>query len=286
MLGMGCSSPWVREASEQVRGVTAPFHWRQMSLSLTEENGAADPREAYERALGPRWERVQCKDVELRADALASGRVLVAVHGMGGDGAEWSELLPALARLHPSAAFMFQWKPHVERRELVRALSRGLERIAACSRGHAEEIWVIAHSAGGVLASRAAGELRIQDDEPRVRLWTIASPLAGTGMRAEPGSFDGSDRFAVELGGLMGAYRPAGPRVTVVHLRTRAPADSVMKPGTGGHLPNDPAVGVPSAPQVDLPETLTHDGSLRWVVERLLEGERWERTGHLPKTVL
>jgi hypothetical protein len=57
----------------------------------------------------------------------------------------------------------------------------------------------------------------------------------------------------------------------VVHLRTSAPADPFMLPNQD-HLPNDRRVGVPGAPQIDLPRRLGHDEALEYVSERLADG--------------
>jgi hypothetical protein len=59
--------------------------------------------------------------------------------------------------------------------------------------------------------------------------------------------------------------------VRVVHLRTQAPADVSMM-GLPAHPPNDPSVGVPGAPQINLPAKLNHDGALIYVIRALMDG--------------
>jgi hypothetical protein len=194
--------------------------------------------------------------------------IVVLVHGVGGDGPEMEQVLPPLAEWQPPAIFMLRWVPWDDR-DLVRdRLAAGISRIADCAREH--RVLVIAHSAGGVITSHAASKIVVSDRAP-VELWTVASPLAGTVRRA--GNPDGKAEatLMLDLGSRITQYPEAAPGVTVKHLRTQAPADHIMEP-SGDLMPNDPKIGVPGAPQYDLPAQLTHEGALVYVVQQLTSG--------------
>ena len=75
----------------------------------------------------------------------------------------------------------------------------------------------------------------------------------------------------LDFGTRIAGYPAAAPGVAAVHLRTQYPGDSVMQP-TATHLRNDPKIGIPGAPQVDLPAELSHDGALGWVAEKIADG--------------
>ena len=65
---------------------------------------------------------------------------------------------------------------------------------------------------------------------------------------------------------------PAAARnVLVTHLRTQFPGDVVMEPKFDRHAPNMRGVGVLGATEIDLPSSLSHDGSLLYVARRLVK---------------
>jgi pimeloyl-ACP methyl ester carboxylesterase len=206
-----------------------------------------------------------------KLDAGEEGDPIVLVPGITGDGREWWPALLQLGRTQPQGIFMFRWSAQKKRGALVDAFARGLERLASCMVG-TERIRVVAQSAGGVLASFAAGRMHLAQQAPRVEVLTVASPLAGTGLQPD-GAPDPEDRFIVELGGTYPPYPGPAQGVTVVHLRTQAPSDPVMRPSSSGHWPNDPQVGVRGARQVDLPQSLGHDEALAYVCARLGDGK-------------
>ena len=75
----------------------------------------------------------------------------------------------------------------------------------------------------------------------------------------------------LDFGTRITEYPVAPTSVATVHLRTQYPGDQVMKP-KDGLAPNDPAVGIPGARQVDLPATLTHDEALVYVAQKIADG--------------
>ena len=172
---------------------------------------------------------------------------------------------------------MFRWVPYDERDAITHRLAAGISRLAECLPGSEGRLLVIAHSAGGVVASFAVSRMRLPASTtktPWVTVLTVASPLAGTVKRAP--NADGKEQlaFVLDLGTSIPAYPAAAPGVHAVHLRTHPPADSIMEP-YGGLCPNDPGIGVPGAPQLDLPEGLDHPGALQFVVGEVACG-RWK----------
>ncbi len=194
----------------------------------------------------------------------ASKPLVVLVHGVGGEGPEMAESVPLLRGWD---VFMHRWVPYESRDEVAQRLADGLTRLSACAPDR--QLLVIAHSAGGLVASHAASRVKLVG-AAQLDVWTVASPLAGTVRRA--GNADGRAEavLMLDLGSRITQYPAAARGVSVKHLRTSARADWIMKP-VGDLMPNDPNVGVPGAPQIDLPETLDHGGALVWVVGALAE---------------
>ncbi|MBL8958195.1 MAG: hypothetical protein JNK82_45905 [Myxococcaceae bacterium] len=192
--------------------------------------------------------------------------VVVLVHGIGGEGPEMAASVPLLREWD---VFMFRWVPYEDRDEAAQRLADGVTRLSACA--PERQLLVLAHSAGGVVASHAASRVKLSP-EAKLDVWTVASPLAGTVRRA--GNADGRAEavLMLDLGSRISRYPIAARGVSVKHLRTSAAADDIMQP-TGDLVPNDVKVGVPGAPQLDLPDNLTHGGALVWVVGQLVRGD-------------
>jgi pimeloyl-ACP methyl ester carboxylesterase len=217
-------------------------------------------------------------DPALSCSALpGGGQMVVVVHGLGGDREEMERALPALFATRPAGLFMFRWVPYDDRDVLVRRLAVGLSRLHACA--PSAQVLVVAHSAGGVLASLSLGRLRdrVEASEPWLTVLTVASPLAGT-AHIPPREDDRTEAmFLFDLGHAIIEYPvPSARGVRVVHLRTSPPADKFMETFLD-HEPNDPTVGVPGAAQVDLPPELDHDAALAYVTGRIADGSwlRW-----------
>jgi hypothetical protein len=183
-----------------------------------------------------------------------------------------------LMRAHPASVFMFRWVLYEPRDELVARLATGISRLAQCLPDSEGRLVVLAHSAGGVIASLAAHQIKLPPATrpvPWVTVLTVASPLSGKRDRAP--NADGSQQalFFFDLGTRITGYPAAAAGVRVVHLRTHYPADWVMEPN-GDLSPNDPTVGVPGAPQLELPDGLGHPESLEYVAAEIA-ADRWKR---------
>lgn len=204
-----------------------------------------------------------------------TGPAVVLVPGIGGDRAEWEEAVAEISASRPAALFMFRWGPMERLEAMTRDLALGLSTLLSCR--PEEEVVVLAHSAGGIIASAAAPLVRAPPgDAPRLKILTVASPLAGILSWRKPG-IDGGPQthFIVQLGARLTPYSAPAPGVAAVHLRTHYPADPVMRPAKN-FIPNDPAVGIPGARQLDLPADLGHDEALLAVASWFADGT-WRR---------
>ncbi|HEV8324202.1 MAG TPA: hypothetical protein VG389_21470 [Myxococcota bacterium] len=265
LLGLAGCGPVDSNATSASRdvGLTGWFAVAAASIELT---GAPDPEDVY----AARFSSVPLGRYTPPCDwltgagaaAAAPGPVYVFVHGIKGDGPEWWPVVPVVASLHPGAMYMFRWLPYEGRDALVEALAGGVSRLGQCLAGRAKAVVILAHSAGGVLAARAAASIKVPAGGAPVHVVTVAAPLAGTGERK--GRSDGAEeaKFLLDLGTSLPPYAAAAAGVDVTHLRTHWPADTVMKPDEHGRAPNDPTWAVPGARVVELPAELTHDGAL------------------------
>ena len=234
------------------------------------DRGPGPPKSAYRERfeLLPLAEpRVKCADLALPE----AGPVYVVIHGIGGDGPEFEDAVPVLAATKPAALYLFRWVPYDGLDRIGASLGVGLSKLLACRpRG---EVIVLAHSAGGIVASYGASRVRVPSESPddAVTVVTVASPLAGNvnRARAKDGAVEG--RFMLDLGSRITEYPPAPRGVRGLHLRTSYPADNVMKPN-GDFIPNDPKVGIPGARQVSLPAELGHVEAYGYVVRKFADG--------------
>lgn len=217
-------------------------------------------------------EGVLCTEL-FRRQKNQSGPLIVLVHGVGGDGIEMERAVPALVGGGPASVFMFRWVPYDERDAIAQRLADGLFRLTSCIPSAPGRLLVVAHSAGGVVSSFAAARMHIDRPwvEPWVTVMTVASPLHGTVRRAGNMSGRQEATFMLDMGSTISGYPAAAPGVRVLHLRSSPKSDAVMRP-SGDLMPNDPTIGVPGAPQIDLPDTLDHAGALVYVADRIADG--------------
>lgn len=193
--------------------------------------------------------------------------VYILVHGVRGPGAEWWPVIPTLTASNPEGIFFFRWNVTQSRAQIIDSLVTGINRIAACHpQGYPV---VLAHSAGGIVVSYAASHFSIPTGQS-LDILTVASPLSGVGLHQKAEDDSGEQRFMVDLGAMKTGFPAAAPNVRVTHFRTQFPGDTVMEPRFGQHAPNQPGVGVKGATEIDLPNNQTHDGSLLFVVRRLI----------------
>jgi pimeloyl-ACP methyl ester carboxylesterase len=179
----------------------------------------------------------------------------VFVHGYGGDNGEWHAIPTLLESTHPAAMFMFRWSANGNREQTESLLAAGVSHLLACFAGRAHPVLLLAHSAGGLVASYAQSRIIVPAGAtlPAVYVVTVASPLAMSQTMS------------------LGTLPAEAKGVRVAHLRTSYPADPHMKPDDG-RLPNDPSVGVAGARQIDLPPDVNHDGSILYAAQRFADG--------------
>ena len=226
-------------------------------------------------AYDDHFERIAFRIDDIACDALTKDLgdedkpIVVLLHGAGGEGVEMKKAVPLLVDSQLAATYVLRWSPWDRRETLVNQLAGGISRIGQCIPDSAGRLVVIAHSAGGVLAALAAGKVVPPKNAPRdwVTIVTVAAPLSG--------HIRGDDRgpepaFMFDLANTPEYPHPA-PGVRVLHLRTSVTGDAQMTPIIG-HSPNDVRVGVPGAPQIDLPENLTHAGALIYVSRLIADG--------------
>lgn len=222
-----------------------------------------------------RWVAVQngegCAQL---AASIGPGEVYVLVPGVKGDGDEVTHLLPVLAAARPAAMYLFRWVNYDTRDRIARSFAAGVSYLLECVPALDGRLLVIAHSAGGLVASYGVNRLRIPKRPrigPALYVLTVASPLAGLNDRQPNPDGREEARFVLDFGTRITGYPVAPLAASVTHLRTHYPADAVMKPNAG-LAPNDPNVGVPGARQIDLPEELTHDGALTYAAQKIADG--------------
>ena len=237
------------------------------ATSLDDEDDAP-----YMERLG-RAHRRQFQAVQLDGACPAlpgPGTVFVLVHGIGGEGSEWVGVIPTLALSQPATMYMYRWFAYAERGAIVKGLVEGVQQLASCN--PESPIIVIGHSAGGVITAFAASRFQLAARAAPVTLITVASPLAGIGVRPEIEDADDRMHFFNDLGTTHRSYPAASPGVSVLHLRTKYPGDVIMKPSRAGYAPNALSAVVKGARVLDLPATLGHDDSLLYVARELQVG--------------
>ncbi|MBK7862811.1 MAG: hypothetical protein IPJ65_30235 [Archangiaceae bacterium] len=249
---IGCARPvgWFR--ADKTPAIEDDYDGRFEALSLGSDAGC-DPVAAR-----------QADDKSL---------IIVLVPGIGGDGEEMHASLPLVMGAKPASVYMFRYRAFDARDGLVEQLASGLTRLASCIPDCAGRMLVLAHSAGGVLSSRAVAQVKPPDGVTGdwLTLITVASPLAGTSRVPSGGSPPPDRPLMLELGVKIDSYPDPVPGVRAVHLRSSAQSDGFMRP-SGDHLPNDPKVGVPGAPQIDLPAGLDHSQALIYVAKKIGDG--------------
>ena len=238
----------------------------------------ADKLPSLEDAYDERFEPIAlspegpCDPVRARLGE-APKPIIVMVPGVGGDGEESREAVPALMAAKPASVFMFRYDPFEEIGALTERLATGLSRLAECIPEGAGRLIVLAHSGGGLISTIAVADVKPPKDVQGdwLTLLTVASPLAGTSRFPTPQN-QAKQRLMRVLGTNNTVPFPEPAKgVRVVHLRSSAQSDGYMAP-SGDHLPNDPKVGSPGAPHFDLPVELSHSQALVYVAKRVGDG--------------
>lgn len=184
--------------------------------------------------------------------------VVILVHGAFGFGDEWHQLVAALRARPRVTTLAFAWGgPWTRKPSLAAEALRRLVQAAVDGAPAGAEVLVIAHSAGGALASYVAERLRvppIQQSTRRVRVISIAAPA---GMNLAP--YRPAHSVDTPLGFAVGGEQPPlgpiargvdyteyatddAPRVA---LPARAGAKQVWLGARVGHLESVPLVALP-----------------------------------------
>jgi hypothetical protein len=227
--------------------------------------------ESKETPLALDWSSPDCSVVRALISS-GDGPVWILVHGIGGVGPEWSEVHASLKRQPMRAVFHYRWLPNESMEDLVEALAVGIGRILQCAPEGPLTMRIFAHSAGGVLSAKAASRIAVprRTPVPVVDVVTVASPMAGLFSRSI--SEDPSALFFNNLSTDM-RYAVPARGVSVTHVRTLYPGDSVMVPAPDGHQANDPRALVPTARVFTLPLGTTHVGALVLVAQHFGDGD-------------
>lgn len=196
-------------------------------------------------------------------------RLFVIVPGALGYGWEWDGAAKALGEARVPW-FVFWWQPWKSLGLGAAQLHDVLAAQIAYAPRSLEEIVVIAHSAGGVLAAHAVGELKVP--EPlRVRVVTIGAPFAG--MSVVPAVGDGEPLGSPAMfatSGVLSRYPKLPPRVEVVTYVTSGTSDPVMK-RRFGHDPAPLGVGPRAAQRIEVDAKEDHNHLVSRVVEAQLQ---------------
>ncbi len=239
-----------------------------VTLLLVTSGCHAHPRGLFKVSPGPRAavsKSTACSAVE------GGGPVVVLVHGMGGETANADEVVEELGGLEPAAVLSFRWGALEETGELVERFAGTLVGLTRClTRG--QQLVVVAHSAGGVLASLAAERLHEGQwsSSGRHVVLTVASPLAGMGYSSWRTRLLPAKPFLLTVGGKLERYAAAPAHVSFFHLRTHAAADPVMRPARAWHWPDAPEAVVPASTEYALPVDVGHDEALLWAARELV----------------
>ncbi|MBS1150282.1 MAG: hypothetical protein H6Q89_1980, partial [Myxococcaceae bacterium] len=216
----------------------------------------------------------QEQSCEAIAAKVREGPVVVFVPGVRGAGEEINAMLPRLARTQPSSFFLYRWVPWVERDAITRGFAAGISHLLDCVPWIDGRLLVVAHSAGGVVVGYGATWLDVPRRDrkgPALYVLTVAAPLAGMEEVAPKNGGPKEAPFILDFGTRIDGYPVSPSAMAAVHLRTQYPGDPVMRVRSR-LVPNDPTVGFPGARQIDLPAALSHDGAMKYVLEKIADG--------------
>lgn len=206
-------------------------------------------------------------------DTCPSGPIYIGVPGYWGDGIEW----PQAAAFWQDRLYMYRWSPDADVNVTLGDLRWGVDRLARCG----PPVFLIGHSAGGIVVSLVASELA-PVPEGHLTILTASSPLAGTGT--EPSEPRPGEPMSAHLHEVMNRYAAPAPGIRAIHLRTNPLVDAINM-AHYARDPIDPTVVLPGAVLIDVPRSLGHDPALIWAAERIGDG-RWaawlEHTEDLP----
>lgn len=200
--------------------------------------------------------------------------LFVLVPGLLGYGWEWNGAQIALGQLDAASVLVYEWDPWTSLQGASRRLAEHCRFLLRRLPSSVRKVVVIGHSAAGLLAVRAAGEL---SPPAGVQLEVIAvgAPLAGMGMN--PWSAEDLANTALPIA-LSGHFKHWPEPAAGLRLRIfpTGPSDPVMRPRLG-HDPADGRVLPPGAELTPLPRELDHNVALSYLARRIVAEERAAR---------
>ena len=194
-------------------------------------------------------------------------RLFVIVPGGLGYSWEWTPAVRRLAAAPDTEFVVYWWEPYGTMQTATQGLVRYVnDLLTPVSARSLEEVVVVAHSIGGIVAAHAAHELR-PPDGVHIRVATIGTPFAGM---VGAGYADVMSSIALfSIYAPWHRYPSPAEGVELVEYRTSWPDDPVMKPRVG-HQPAPPGVGPQPRLTVQLPR-MDHNACVELVVQRLLD---------------
>ena len=208
-----------------------------------------------------------------RLPALKPGteRLFVLVPGLLGYGWEWNEPVARLRAAPRTDFVVFWWEPWGSVMRAARELDQVLARVLAAAPPSVREVVVVAHSAGGLVAAHAIGEL--PPPSRKLTLVTVGAPFAG--MHICPWSEVDvlHAPLMLSVAAKYHDYPPPPPGVQIIEYVTSYPADPVMHP-YWGRSAAPPDVGPPGARRIEVDPKLDHNHVLDKVIRDLLTRNR------------
>lgn len=185
--------------------------------------------------------------------AAAPAQVVLGVHGHGSEGYEWIYPLTTAGQAEAQVHF-FRWDWDQCPEPAAAKLDQALDALLS-AQPSIERVQVLAHSYGGVIATRMAAEY---DGQAALTVDVVASPLAGFDRLRERCGYEGP--------------RPPAAGVTLRQWRTRKELDNAF-----ADMPDDPQEVELPGEVTRLPESyrghrLGHNWSISWVVDHLAGG--------------
>jgi len=212
----------------------------------------------------PRCTVVDAQHNELPRLKAGAKRMFVLVPGVLGYGWEWDDAVQALTRAPQDDYLVFWWNPWGSVARAAHELRDTLRRALWTTPDRVQEIVVVAHSMGGIVAAHALDGLSVPARR-QLTVLTIGAPLAG--MLGPPFSLDDALRSPAMMS-VMGTFRdyPALPaHARMIEYVTSYPSDPVMQPRYG-HQVAPPEIGPRGARRVAVDPKFDHNKIVSKVV--------------------
>lgn len=197
---------------------------------------------------------------------LGTRHVVVLVPGLIGYGWEWDAAQSMLRRIPDAAILVYSWDPWQSLRASSRDLGAHLAFLLRRLPKSTRDVTLFAHSASGLLAVRAAGELN-PPPGVAVRILSIGAPLAGMGFNPWSGTDLLDTPLPIALGGRYTRW-PDPPLGVELEIYPTGQDDPVMR-RRGRHEPGDPRVLPGDAELRSLPQDIGHNLALGYLAEKL-----------------